>query len=213
MISIYLSPSHPRWTPTSEADLQAAISGGLIEEKHYFDAKEMLTTKSDNRELARDLSSFAIDGGTMIIGLAEDKEKGTFSLAKQPLKGLPERVEQVAGSIPDPPLVILTDPIRSEADPAQGYLVVHIPASPLAPHMVDGRYFGRGDKTKRILPDSEVFRLHERRRNAEQDALTLLRQEIDDDPMREIGKQSHMFLVAQPLAGPRDMLLGLTSGP
>ncbi len=213
VISIYLSPSNPRWTPKTEADLQAAITGGLIGEKHYFDAKEMLATKGDNKELARDLSSFAIDGGTMIVGLAEDKQNGTFSLSPQPLQGLPEKVEQVAHSIPDPPLVILTDPIKSDADPTQGYLLVHIPASPLAPHMVDGRYYGRGDKTKRTLPDSEVFRLHERRRNAEQDALALLRQEIDNDPMHDIGKQSHFFLVAQPLAAPRDMLLALTTGP
>lgn len=213
VISIYLSPSNPRWTPKTEADLQAAITGGLIEEKHYFDAKEKLATKGDNKELARDLSSFAIDGGTMIVGLAEDKQNGTFSLAPQSLQGLPEKVEQVAHSLPDPPLVILTDPIKSEADPAQGYLVIHIPASPLAPHMVDGRYFGRGDKTKRTLPDSEVVRLHERRRNAEQDALSLLRQEIDNDPMHDVGKQSHMFLVAQPLSAPRDLLLDLTSGP
>ncbi|MFK0280871.1 helix-turn-helix domain-containing protein [Streptomyces sp. NPDC090499] len=213
MISIYLSPSNPRWTPKTEADLQAAITGGLIEEKHYFDAKEMLATKGDNKELARDLSSFAIDGGTMIVGLAEDKQNGAFSLVPQPLQGLPEKVEQVAHSLPDPPLVILTDPIKSEADPAQGYLVIHIPASPMAPHMVDGRYFGRGDKTKRTLPDSEVVRLHERRRNTEQDALALLKQEIDDDPMHDVGKQSHLFLVAQPLAAPRDMLLALTSGP
>ena len=213
MISIYLSPSNPRWTPKTEADLQAAITGGLIEEKHYFDAKEKLATKGDNKELARDLSSFAIDGGTMIVGLAEDKENSTFSLAPQPLQGLPEKVEQVAHSIPDPPLVILTDPIKSEADTTQGYLVIHIPASPLAPHMVEGRYFGRGDKTKRTLPDSEVVRLHERRRNAEQDALALLKHEIDNDPMRDVGKQSHLFLVAQPLAAPRDMLLDLTTGP
>jgi hypothetical protein len=213
VISIYLSPSNPRWTPKTEADLQAAITGGLIEEKHYFDAKEQLATKGDNKELARDLSSFAIDGGTMIVGLAEDKQNSTFSLAPQPLQGLPEKVEQVAHSIPDPPLVILTDPIKAEADPAKGYLVIHIPASPLAPHMVDGRYFGRGDKTKRILLDSEVVRLHERRRNAEQDALALLKQEIDNDPMHDVGKQSHMFLVAQPLAAPRDMLLDLTGGP
>jgi hypothetical protein len=31
--------------------------------------------------LARDLASFAIDGGTMIVGLAEDKQNSTFSRA------------------------------------------------------------------------------------------------------------------------------------
>ena len=47
-----------------------------------MDVKQALdTTKADNRELARDLASFAVDGGTLVIGLAEDKTNGTFTLA------------------------------------------------------------------------------------------------------------------------------------
>lgn len=213
MTSIYLSSDTPRWTPKSEADLQSVIDGGLIDESSRLDVKKELVTKGDNKELAKDLSSFAIDGGTLIIGIGEDKPNRTFNLTPQPLAGLAEKVDSVARSIPDPPFNVVTEAIATDADRTQGYLLVHVPASPQAPHMVDGRYYGRNDKTKHVLTDPEVARLHSRRRSAEQDALALLQREFDQDPLREVGEQSHLFLVAHPLAGRRDMLLKLTSGP
>lgn len=238
MTSIYLSADQPRWDPRTEADLQAAIDEGLIEESHYLDLKEKTPSrKGDNKETARDLASFAIDGGTLIIGIGEDKENRRFFLAPQPLKGQAEKIEQTARFNTDPPLSVITQEIPAEpgasggdadddtsADgaedqaaeqaPAVGYLVVHVPASPVAPHMVDGRYYGRGDKTKHTLPDPEVVRLHERRRAADRDALDLLQAEIDEDPIpAEMRTQAHLFLVAQPLAGRDDMLLDLLSGP
>jgi hypothetical protein len=63
--SIYLSSDNPRWIPKTEADLKAAIEGGLLEETHYLDLKEAPSNKTDNKELARDLASFAVDGGTL----------------------------------------------------------------------------------------------------------------------------------------------------
>ncbi|MFJ3301291.1 hypothetical protein [Streptomyces bacillaris] len=69
MTSIYLSSDNPRWVPRSEDDLRAAIDGGLFEENHHLDLKKAPGTKRDNRELARDLASFAIDGGTLVIGV------------------------------------------------------------------------------------------------------------------------------------------------
>ncbi|MGW1871469.1 AlbA family DNA-binding domain-containing protein [Streptomyces mauvecolor] len=210
---IYLSSGTPRWTPKTEADLRAAIDGGLIDESNHLDVKKELVTKGDNKELARDLSSFAVDGGTLVVGIGEDKPNRLFTLEPQLLDGLAEKVDSVARSIPDPPFNVVTEAIPTEADNTLGYLLVHVPASPQAPHMVDGRYYGRNDKTKHVLTDAEVARLHERRRTAEHDALTLLQQEIDQDPLRDIGDQSHLFLVAQPLAGRRDMLLELTSAP
>ncbi|MFF0249971.1 AlbA family DNA-binding domain-containing protein [Streptosporangium sandarakinum] len=214
MTPIYLSAQNPRWTPKTETDLQKAISDGLLDESHHLDLKEVPATKGDNREAARDMASFAIDSGTLIIGIAEDKANRTFTLAPQPLNGLAEKMEQIAHSICDPALTVLTEEIPSDADPTSGYLVVHIPASPAAPHMVDGRYYGRGDKTKHVLSDAEVTRLHERRRSADRDALDLLHQEIERDPITgEQRRQAHLFLVAQPLAGRPDLLLNLTSRP
>jgi hypothetical protein len=196
--------------PKTEADLQAAVDGGLFEESHHLDLKKAPNSKGDNKELARDLASFAVDGGTLIIGVQENKDSRTFELVPQPLNGLPEKIEQVARTIPDPPLTVITEEVSAAADDGTGYLIVHIPANPLAPHMVDNRYFGRGDKTKYQMGDAEVVALHIRRRNAEAGILTLLRKEMDEDPLRDIGAQSHLFLVAQPTAGRRDMCLPIT---
>lgn len=195
--------------PKTEADLQAAVDGGLFEESHHLDLKRAPNSKGDNKELARDLASFAVDGGTLIIGVQENKDSRTFELAPQPLNGLPEKVEAVARAIPDPPLTVITEEINSAED-GHGYLIVHIPASPVAPHMVDNRYFGRGDKTKYQMGDAEVVTLHARRRNTEADTLVLLRKEMEEDPLRGVGAQSHLFLVAQPTAGRRDMCLPIT---
>ncbi|MFJ3780103.1 helix-turn-helix domain-containing protein [Streptomyces sp. NPDC090075] len=196
--------------PKNEADLQAAIDGGLFGENHHLDLKKAPGSKGDNKELARDLASFAVDGGTLIIGVEENKESRTFECAPQPLNGLPEKVESVARTIPDPPLTVITEEISSAVGDGTGYLIVHVPASPVAPHMVDNRYFGRGDKTKYQMGDAEVVALHARRRNAEADTLVLLRKEMDEDPLRDVGAQSHLFLVAQPTAARRDMCLPIT---
>ncbi|HWU05540.1 MAG TPA: ATP-binding protein [Streptomyces sp.] len=213
MTSIYLSSDNPRWVPRSEEDLQAAIDGGLFEENHHLDLKKAPGTKSDNRELARDLASFAIDGGTLVIGVQENKESRTFELSPQPLNGLPEKIESVARTIPDPPLTVTTEEITSKAADGTGYLIVHIPASPVAPHMVDNKYYGRGDKTKYQLGDAEVVSLHVRRRSAEADTMTLLRTEMDNDPLRNVDDQSHLFLVARPTAARRDVCLPITGAP
>ncbi|MGW8375407.1 ATP-binding protein [Streptomyces sp. ODS28] len=211
MTSIYLSSTTPHWQPKTEGDIRNAVDGGLLSESSRLDAKKELLTKGDNKELARDLASFAIDSGTLIIGIGEDKEQRRFTLEPQKLDGLAEKIDQVARTIPDPPLSIITEEIPA-ADTTLGYVLVHIPANPQAPHMVDGRYYGRNDKTKHVLTDADVARLHARRRSGEQDALALLAHEMGSDPMRGVGDQAHLFLVAQPLAGQEDMLLDLTSG-
>lgn len=145
MQRIYLSPDRPRWAPTTEQDLRLAVDDGLLTESHYLEAKrELEPGKAKNREHARDLASFAVDGGTIIVGLDENKTNGTFMVAPQPLDGLRERVEAIARTIPDPPLDVITEAVASEADASTGYLVIHVPPSAVAPHMVDGRYLGRG---------------------------------------------------------------------
>jgi hypothetical protein len=207
--SIYLSAASPRWSPTTEHDLRSALDAGLLEETHYLELKrELEPGKAKNREHARDLASFAIDGGTILVGIQEDKSAGVLSLAPQPLQGLRERVESIARTIPDPPLSIITRAVPSADDTGVGYLVVHVPPSASAPHMVDNRYLGRGDSAKHYLSDPEVLRLHELRRQREDDAITLLAREFDRDPVPEAEqKQAHLFLLAEPLAPRPEMML------
>jgi hypothetical protein len=211
--TVYLSPQLPRVPLATEQQLVRAVTEGLLEESHFIDLKrELKAGKGENRELARDLASFAIDGGTLLIGVDEEAD-GSAHLSPVALDGLAERVEQVAHMVPDPPLAVVTKRIGTQADPSVGYLVVHVPTSPAAPHMVDNRYIGRGDKTKRYLSDSEVLRLHEQRRSTQDDAMALLDAEFRRDPVpQEARSQSHLFLLAEPLTGRPEMLLHIVEG-
>ena len=137
------------WRPNSEADIQRAIVDGLLRETHYLDCKrEVGATQGERRETARDLASFAIDGGALLIGVEEDKANRTFSLAPQPLSGQAERVEDIAGAVIDPPLDVIPHEIESEQQEGLGYLLVEVRPSPFTVHMVDGMYFGRGEKKR-----------------------------------------------------------------
>ncbi|MFZ1287573.1 MAG: hypothetical protein WAR57_11130 [Candidatus Phosphoribacter sp.] len=74
MNSIYLSQEQPRWTPETESDITSAITQGLLEETHFLDLKrELGSGRAENRELARDLAQFAIDGGALLVGVEEVK--------------------------------------------------------------------------------------------------------------------------------------------
>jgi hypothetical protein len=215
-VNVHLSPEHPRLRLTTEAEIQHAADGGLLEETHYLDLKRGLgTTPGANKELARDLVQFAIDGGHLLVGV--DELEGSMPvLDPQPLAGLAERVEQVARTVPDPPLPVRCKAILSAADPLLGYLLVEVPLSGQAPHMVDHVYYRRGDKTRERLSDPEVRRLHETRR-AEADTIDdLLRSHVQRDPCAREGatrRNAHLFLVAAPLHGKPEMLMDLVHLP
>jgi hypothetical protein len=205
------------WEPHSEADLLAAVQEGLLEEGHHLDLKrEISSGKAANTELARDLASFSIDGGILLIGI--DESTAPPSLYPVPLKGLAERIELVARSRVDPPLLIRSTEITTSLDDRQGYLVIRAPASPLAPHMVDHRYWGRDDKTKYRLSEAEVARLYQLRQTWTEDAIGILRKEMERDPtladpkMKESSDLAHLFIVAEPIPGHDPVLLPVIEG-
>ncbi|MFD6698727.1 MULTISPECIES: helix-turn-helix domain-containing protein [unclassified Microbacterium] len=190
------------WKPTTESEIEQAIAEGNLAENVHLDVKrEVGATDSGRAETARDLASFAIHGGALLIGVAEDKSTRQFSLEPQPLEGLAEKIEQIASNRIDPPLFIRVRDIPSETDPAAGYVFVEVPPSSQAPHMVDGRYHARGDRTKRRLTDAEVVALHAAREPG--DALverTLA--EWASRPVLPEGRareHAHLHLVAVPL--------------
>lgn len=57
-------------------------------------------------ELARDVASFANDGGVYVIGVLEDKPTGKLTLVPTRLAGLAETVEQILHQCCDPPLFV-----------------------------------------------------------------------------------------------------------
>lgn len=156
------------WPPQSESDIVAALEFGEVTESSHLDFKATVgDTPASRKETAKDLASFAIDGGALLIGVREDKQARTFHPEPIDLHEVVERIEQIAGSRVDPPLVVRPREIPSETD-GLGYVWVDIPASPDAPHMVEGRYYGRGIRTNRHLADAEVLRLHRGRQDNQQ---------------------------------------------
>jgi hypothetical protein len=203
-----------RWTATTEDEVRTLISDGSFKESHYLDAKrETGTSPAARKETARDLASFAIDGGALLIGVDEDKSSGTFALAPQPLDGLIEKLDQIAATLIDPPLAVALTEIASSEDPRSGYIIASIAPSPLAPHMVDGRYYARAERTKRVLSDAEVLRLHAHRDSLDDQIQRLLDDEVARDPVPDDQRQlGHLYLVAQPINASRRLAHSLVRG-
>lgn len=76
--------------------------------------------------------------------------------------------------------------------------------------MTNGRYYGRGDTTNRLLTDGEVAQLHAVRSGRQFTAERIIAAEVARDPVAtEHRELSHLFVVAQPLASPPDLLTSL----
>lgn len=198
---------------TTEAALDEAVREGLLEETHFVDIKRQLNSgPKANKELARDLAQFAIDSGNLVFGV-DEQDDSTPQLTPLALAGLAERIEQVARTIPDPPLAVTCTAIPSAADPTTGYLWVHVPASGIGPHMVDSIYYGRGDKTRTRLSDSEVRRHHRLREIADDQIVLELDNYIARDPVPpDERQQAHLFVVAVPTTPRAEMLVDLAEG-
>lgn len=196
------------WQPHTEADIKAAIDQGLVRESHVFDAKKQPPPANKNIDIAVDLASFAVDGGSILYGVSQPKSTGPTTLAPFDLSNVPERLDQIArGGAIDPPLTIRVVDIPSDVQTGRGYLWVHIPPSPDAPHAVDGRFRGRSDRTNMVLPSRAVTQLIADRASRVADARALLAHEVDRDPSPvDARNQLHLFVVAQPAAGGRHML-------
>ncbi len=197
-----------RWRPTTLQELGEAINNGLIEENHFLDFKrELKSGQSANRDIARDIAAFAIDGGVILIGVDEGPP---VSVNPIPLKGLAERVEQIGLMAVTEPVPVAATLLRTANDPELGVLAVEVPASPRAPHMVDGRYYARGDKTNFALSDQEIFRHHQRRVETRSDLIA------DAASILERAAPEHeslLAVVAEPLSSTTDFLEDLSAHP
>jgi hypothetical protein len=178
------------WVPRSAAEVEEAAGRGDLEETHTFDAKARLPVAKKNHDLAVDVCAMTVDGGSLLYGLGEDKNKRLTVLSPIELAGSPERVAQIVDtSISEPPFVRV-EALPTDADSAVGYLLVVVRQSARAPHQVisagDLRYYGRGAKGNRVLSEREVADLYARRERWEVDREQLLDAELarmpDPDP-------------------------------
>ena len=147
------------WYPSSWSDLEALIGQ---EESATLDFKVAPTS---NEETAKDIAAMSLNGGVIVYGIEENKEtRLAEKIVPFGLKGIEEKVRQVAGSriSPAPDFDVITVPEQEAA--TDGALVVVVPASPLAPHQASGRYPCRRGTTTDYLAEPDVERLYRQRR-------------------------------------------------
>jgi hypothetical protein len=116
--------------PADEGQLRSMLAQGLLDEGHALELKRALPPgTAANKELARDLGQFTIDGGVHII-VDEGDETAPPSLTPVDLAGLAERIEEVAANRVDPPLHVRIQTIPAAGQPGKGYLLVIVPPTP-----------------------------------------------------------------------------------
>lgn len=187
------------WKPKKEEEILEALASGLVEETAIFDGKREIPSKSI--ETAKDIAAMSCDGGVIIYGIDEDENKLLTIATPFPLAGQPERIDNIVKTCiqESPEVVIYTVPTK--ADPSVGYIVVVVPPSERAPHMVivngNNRFYGRGAKGNKPLSEGEVARLYERRQRLQVNLDKLLEDEIGRAPLTSYVAALH--IIAQPV--------------
>lgn len=190
------------WIPKNESEILIATSNATLEESIIFDAKREIPPK--NVDLAKDVSAFSnTAGGTIVFGIDENSSGRPTVPAPFELKGQRERIDQIIRtSIAEVPDYGITQ-IESQNDTSKGYLVLIIPPSERAPHMVvvkgDRRFYGRGETGNYVLSEAEVARLYERRKLTADSLLPVLDEFIQKSPLKEHSDFAILFLVARPV--------------
>jgi hypothetical protein len=201
--------------PVDEGQLRTMVAQGLLDEGHSLELKrELAPGKAANKELAKDLCQFTIDGGALVVGVDEGDETTPPSLTPVDLAGLPERIEEVAANRIDPPLHVRVETIPAAGLPSKGYVLVIVPPTPSKIHQVDGRYWGRGERTRYAMAAAEVFHYHQLALKGQRDAADLLDAEVRRDPAAAAGLRAHahLFAIAQPVGARADLLERVIGG-
>lgn len=204
MQSFYLGPRKPRFTPSSWDDIVIAAAEGLLDEGHWVELKKAIPPKSAgaNTELAKDLASLSVDGGALIIGI-EDAKGQAGEVTGTDISGLQSRLDATAQARVEPPLTITTQSFVHPTETQRAIMIVTVPASAGAPHMVDKSYWGRGDEGKRALSDHEVRRLlaiRQERAEGFEDRLRRVMMDIGAEP-RE-ASAPYLHILAEPSSSP-----------
>lgn len=188
------------WLPKTEADIIGAVTSGALQESAIFDAKEQI---SKNSEIAKDIAAMANDGGVIIYGIGEDENGQITRLTPLSLDGQAEKINAIVrSSITESPVIHIST-IPTGENPALGYIVVQIPPSERAPHMVvvkgEHRFYGRTATGNTPLSEGEVARLYARRHHNEVDREALLAAEINRWESQPNSKFGYLYLFARPV--------------
>lgn len=199
------------WIPRSVDELEIAVESELVSESHHLDFKAFTEAGKIPDTAAKCAASLAVDGGVLIIGVGEDKRARRFLLEPRPLAGVRDALDSMIANRVSPSLRVGVEAL--ERSDGTGYLVVLVPASARAPHMVGGRYFSRTDTAAHQLSDEEVRRLWLRHVDRRNDRDSMLVAEVAREPVpAEVRRGARLFVVAQPVSADPRLLLDVCEG-
>ena len=212
-VSFYLGPRKPRLKAETWDDMVSAAAAGVLDETHWVELKEAVppSSKPANLELAKDLASLSVDGGVLVVGIVDAKGAAGDVVGTE-LAGLETRIAQVASGRVSPPLPVTIDVITKPDEADRGVVVVTVPASEVAPHMVDGHYWGRDAHGKRVLSDEEVRRLLTDRQTRAAGFTDRLRSAPTRLDPPGLGERGRLYLLLEPAAAAPEPVSDLLDG-
>ena len=122
---------------------------------------------TNNKEIAKDVSSMAnAKGGFLIYGIDEDDNNLASKLVGVEAKGTKEKIENIILSSIQPKLEVDIRPIPLQSDSSKAAIILRIPESTRAPHMVSAggeyRYYRRRNFQASMMEEFEVRELYGR---------------------------------------------------
>ena len=211
--AVNLGPDHGMWRPRTWQDIVDAAAGGLLDESRWVDLKrELKSGRPGNNDLAVDIAAMSLEGGLLLYGII-DHESRAGQVVGVELAGLADRVDQVARMKVHPSAQVRSVEVQDPDRPGWGCLLVIVPPSAQAPHMVDNVYYGRGDRANHKLSDQEVRQALSIRARHQHDVAQQLQMLRDEDPVAQPHEHGHLYVIAQPLAAPDDAIVELITGP
>ncbi|GAA1625886.1 helix-turn-helix domain-containing protein [Catellatospora bangladeshensis] len=204
-----MTTPRPIWEPASYAEAVDDINNGKVFEHHYLELKTEYKP-GHNEEMRGDIASLANDSGVLVVGVEENKEtRKAVKPTPIALAGFIERVEDATRAL-DPPLHVECHALTDPDDPARGIVFIRVPASPLAPHQANKRYYGRDECSTYRLSDAQVEALIRRRATRANHITAAL---ASPDVLGDLSSTGRFVVVAHPTANHNDELLAAFQAP
>jgi hypothetical protein len=152
----------------------------------------------------------ATNGGVIIYGVLEDKTAMTFSPTPVELAGAKDRISDIVTANVRERVDFDIRLLPLDNEPTRGFVVVDIPASSRAPHMVETkgefRFYGRVPGGNAVLTEAQIALLYDRRREVERQAERTLDEAITAAPLSAArGVRGDLHLVGHPLLSDRGL--------
>lgn len=190
-----------------EAALERLVAGAAREEQDLEYKRELYgNTDKEKKDLAGDVAALANTvGGLLILGIQENNGAAAGLMPVQLSDQEEVRIRQVVASLVVPYPQVTVHRILSSTAQDQGYYLIEVPRSPLAPHAVRVnnealRYPKRNGSSIRWLAESEIADAYRNRFTMAQqqvERLEVIRRE-GESALPSLGESAWLSLALAP---------------